>query len=227
MKKLLSSIITLVFFNVLIAQNIQKSVGEFTELKVFDLIEVELIKSDQDRIDISGENKEYVSVINKNGKLKIRMKLERRFAGNNTTVALYYTNIDVIDANEGATIFSNETIKQYELDLKTQEGGKIEVPVEVKFLNVKAVSGGIVTASGKAEQEKIAINTGGVCKTKELKTESVRVAIKAGGEAEINAIEQVDINIRAGGNVYVYGDPKTVKENKALGGRVKFMNKEQ
>lgn len=223
MKNFLSSIITLVCFSALTAQDIDKTVGEFTELKVFDLIEVELIKSDQDRIVISGDNKDYVSVTNKNGKLKIRMKLEKRFGGNNTTVALYYTNVDIIDANEGASIFSNETIKQYEIDLKAQEGGKIEVPVDVKFLNVKAVTGGIVTATGKAESQKVAINTGGICKAKDLNAENVKVAIRAGGEAEVNATELVDINIRIGGDVYVYGDPKTVKENKAIGGRVKIV----
>ena len=34
----------------------------------------------------------------------------------------------------------------------------------------------------------------------------------------------LDIKIRAGGDVYIYGDPKKVNESKALGGRIKRMN---
>ncbi|AXT18627.1 DUF2807 domain-containing protein [Flavobacteriaceae bacterium AU392] len=219
------SILALVFVTSLVAQNddIEKTIGEFTEVKVYDLIEVELIKSKEDKVVISGKNSEDVVVINKNGKLKIKMKLKEKFDGNNTTVALYYTNIETIDANEGAVIFSEDVIKQYEVDLKSQEGGKIEIPVNVKYLNIKAVTGGIVEVKGKAERQDISINTGGVSKTKEVKTETVKVAIRAGGEAEVNATELVDVNIRAGGDVYVYGDPKTIKENRIIGGRVKRM----
>ena len=38
-----------------------------------------------------------------------------------------------------------------------------------------------------------------------------------------SASELVDIKIRAGGNVFVYGDPKTIIENRVFGGRVKRM----
>lgn len=219
------SILALVFATSLVAQNdIEKTIGEFTEVKVYDLIEVELIKSKEDKVVISGKNSEDVVVVNRNGKLKIKMKLKEKFDGNNTTVALYYTNIETIDANEGARIFSEDIIKQYEIDLKSQEASRIDVPVNVKYLNVKAVTGGIVEVKGKAERQDISINTGGISKTKEVKTETVKVAIRAGGEAEVNATELVDINIRIGGDVYVYGDPKTIKENRVIGGRVKRMN---
>ena len=46
---------------------IEKSIGEFTELKVYDLIEVELVKSDKNKIVIKGNNNEDVLVNNKNG----------------------------------------------------------------------------------------------------------------------------------------------------------------
>jgi len=224
MKRILSTL-ALVFVTSLVAQNdIKKTVGEFTELKVYDLIEVELIESDQDKVLISGKNPEDVVVVNRNGKLKIRMNFEKKFNGNNTTVALYYTNIDVIDANSGASIFSKDVIKQYEIDLKAEKGGRIETPVDVKYLNIKSVTGGVVEATGKAERQDISINTGGVSKTKDVATETIKVAIRAGGEAEVNATELIDINIRAGGDVFIYGDPKTVKENKVIGGRVKRMN---
>lgn len=223
MKRILT-VLTILIASVAIAQNdIEKTIGEFTELKVFDLIEVELVKSDENKVVISGRNTEDLLVINKNGKLKIRMVLEKRFDGKNTTVTLFYTNFDILDANEGAIISSEDTIKQYEINLKTQEGGKVIVDLEVKIANIKAVSGGTIRTHGTAKTQDVTLNTGGVYEGKNLQTENTTVNIKAAGNAEVKASELVDVKIRAGGDVFVYGDPKTIKENLAFGGRVKRM----
>ncbi len=216
--------LTILITSTAIAQNsLEKTIGEFTELKVFDLIEVRLVISDENKIVITGKNTEDVVVINKNGKLKIRMILEERFDGKDTSVTLFYTTVDILDVNEGATISSVDTIKQYEINLKAQEGGKINVHLEVKIANIKAVSGGIIKAHGSATTQKVSLNTGGIYEGKNLQTETTTVIIKAAGNAEVNASELVDIKIRAGGNVFVYGDPKTIIENRVFGGRVKRM----
>ena len=112
MKHILTTL-AIVSSSLLVAQeSISKSIGEFSVLKAYDLVNVEMIKSDENRVEISGNNAEDVVVVNKNGKLKIRMNLDEIFDGNRTQVKLYYTSVDVIDANEGAFISSDETIEQ-------------------------------------------------------------------------------------------------------------------
>ena len=221
----LFTLLVLVYAVSLTAQNsIEKTIGEFTELKVFDRIEVEMIKSNENKVTISGKNNKDVVVNNKNGKLKIKLNIEKLFDGNNTKVTLYYTTVDVLDANEGAKIYSNDEIKQFELDLRSQEGGIINAVCDVSYLNVKAVTGGIVEVSGKSKKQNISLLTGGVFKGENNETENTEVSINAAGEAYINASKVVDIKIRAGGDVFVYGNPETVNESKVLGGRVKLMN---
>jgi hypothetical protein len=223
--KRLFTLLVLIFAVSLTAQNsIEKTIGEFTELKVFDLIEVEMIKSNENKVTISGKNNKDVVVNNKNGKLKIKMNIEKLFDGNNTKVTLYYTTVDVLDANEGAKIYSNDEIKQFELDLRSQEGGTINAVCDVSYLNVKAVTGGIVEVSGKSKKQNISLLTGGIFKGENNETENTEVSINAAGEAYINAGKVVDIKIRAGGDVFIYGNPETVNESKVLGGRVKLMN---
>jgi len=223
MKRILT-VLTILIASIAIAQNsIEKTIGEFTVLKVYDLIEVKLVKSNENKIIISGKNTKDVFVINKNGKLKIRMILEESFDGKDTSVTLFYTNVDVLDVNEGAIITSDDLIKQYEIDLKAQEGGKIKINLEVKIANIKSASGGIIQANGTATSQTVSLNTGGIYQGKGLQTENTKVNIKAAGEAEVKASELVDIKIRAGGDVFVYGDPKTIKESRVFGGRVKRM----
>lgn len=203
---------------------IEKHVGDFKELKVYDLIEVELIKSDENKVIITGENTDYVIVNNKNGTLKIKMELSKIFDGNDTKVKLYYTKVDIIDANEGVKIHSKDEIKQFEIDLKAQEGGSIDVIVDVNYANIKAVTGGVITASGSAKKENVKLLTGGIFNGEKLKSENSEVSINAAGEAYVNASKEVDVKIRAGGDVFVYGNPETVNESKVLGGRIKFMD---
>ncbi|WP_242158024.1 head GIN domain-containing protein [Aestuariivivens sediminis] len=223
--KTIITLLTMVITTAVFTQNeIEKEIGEFTELKVYDLIEVEMMKSNKNKVIITGENTDDVVVNNKNGKLKIKMSLEEIFDGAKTKVVLYYSDVDVIDVNEGATVHSKDIINQFEVDLKAQEGGSIQIPIDVKYANIKAVTGGIIKTNGSAVNQKIALFTGGVYKGSELKTEKTDVSINAAGEAYVNASKLVDIKIRAGGDVYVYGDPETINESKVLGGRVKRMD---
>lgn len=203
---------------------IEKTVGQFKELKAYDLIEVKLVKSTEDKISITGKNAVDVVIVNKNGTLKIRMNLEKAFDGNKTYVTLHYTNIDILDTNEGAYIYSDDTFKQFDLKLRAQEGGLIKLNVDNSFLDVKAVTGGNIETHGIVKKQKIVLNTGGIYQGEDVKTEETEVSIVAAGEAYVNASKSVDVKIRAGGDVFIYGNPETVNESKAIGGRIKRMD---
>lgn len=224
MKRLII-LFTILLSAVVNAQNpIEKSIGEFTELKVYDLIEVELVKSNEYKVIITGNNNEDVLINNKNGTLKIKMNINKLFDGNKTKVVLYYKTVDIIDANEGAKVYSKDAIKQYEIDLRAQEGGRIEVSVNVEYINIKAVTGGVIRTSGDSQSQKVALLTGGIYNGESLETTKTEVSINAAGEAHVNASKIVDVKIRAGGDVFIYGKPETVNESTVLGGRINRVN---
>lgn len=223
--KNLTLLAILLFSTSVFAQRIiDKDVGNFHTLKVFDLIEVNFIHSEENKVVIKGENVDDVKIINDNGKLKLRMHLEKRFNGQATLVEVYYTSIEALDVNEGAVIVSNEIIKQNTINLRAQEGGKIKVGLDVNTTKIKAVTGGIIEASGISRSQEISLNTGGIFNGKELVTENTKVAITAAGNAEINATNKVSVSVTAGGDVYIYGNPNEVNKKTFAGGRVKIMN---
>src|SRR5437868_5930277 len=80
---------------------VAKETGSFDSVKVFDKINLELIPSSENRIEITGNNAEEVELINKNGELKIRMPLGNMFDGDDIKAKLYFKNIQTIDASEG------------------------------------------------------------------------------------------------------------------------------
>lgn len=218
------TLIVLFLTTVIMAQSpINKDISEFSEVKVFDLINVTMIKSDKNQVVIEGRNRRDVEVINKNGRLKIRMDIEEAYDGDDTDITLYYTTVDIIDANEGAEITVQDPIEQFEIDFKAQEGAEITANVKATVANIRAVTGGIINLSGVSKRQNVTIFTGGVYEAENFKTESTKINVNAGGDARVNASELVHVKVRAGGDVYVYGNPKEIDQKTVLGGRVKRM----
>ena len=108
--------------------------------------------------------------------------------------------------------------------MRAQEGARLKIGLDVDKVDIKAVSGGIIETRGKAISQDITLNTGGVYEGKSFETKNTTVNIKAAGEADIYASKVVNAKVLAGGDVFIYGNPETVKENTTLGGRVKRMN---
>ena len=224
MKYIITLCLTLLTFSLFAQRTITKDVGDFNELKVFDLIEVTLIQSDENKVVIKGEHTDDVKIINQNGKLKLRMELETRFRGEDTYIEVYFTNIEIIDANEGAYIVGNEMIEQNSIELRAQEGGRIKVGLAVENTKVKAVTGGIVEVSGAGTNQEIKLNTGGIFEGREFETNRTEIGITAAGEAEINASDKVKVRITAGGDVDIYGNPREIDKKRVAGGRIRIID---
>ncbi len=205
-------------------EEVTQSLQKFTEVKGFDGLSINLIKSNENKAVITGANTNKVAIVNNDGVLKLRMQIGKIFSGYRTFVDLYYTEkLLIIDVNEDARITSQETIKQDVLELKAQEGGELDISAEVEQLLVKTVTGGVIKTSGTSDLQDVMINTGGVYEGKDLKTKFSTVNVNAGSRAEIHAFDYVKATVKAGGEVLVYGDPAKMEEKTVFGGKVTRM----
>jgi hypothetical protein len=190
----------------------------FDELKVFDQLNVTLVQSDENKVVVSGKNESSFETVNKNGVLKLRMKLTKMLSGEDTKVTLYFKNIKSIDANEGSIVSSKQIFKQTTMDLSSQEGAKIDVELDVENTSIKIYSGGIISLWGKAVTQKTTINSGGIFYAKDLVTSQTTVSVSAGGSADVNATTLVNAKVNAGGSISIYGKPKEIKQETFAGG---------
>ncbi|APX98938.1 head GIN domain-containing protein [Lacinutrix venerupis] len=221
--KYITTVVLLFMSIAIFGQNPKEmKVQDFNTVKVFDLIHISLVKANENKVIISGQDADDVEIISKNGILKVRMKFDRIFDGTKTFVAVHYTNLEVIDGNEGAKIVGNELIVQDKIELRAQEGAVLKIGLDVKNLEVRSVSGGIIATKGKAQSQEIVLNTGGIYEGREFETENTIVKIKAGGEADVNASETVDARVTAGGDIYIYGNPNNVTKKHTFGGKIEI-----
>lgn len=198
---------------------------DFTELKVYDRIIVTLVKSDENKLVITGDDKDEVEISEKGDLLKIKMEFDNFLDGNEAKATLFYNQeLSLIDANENAKIVSKETYQGKKTDIRGQEGGVIDLKLAVDYVYVRAISGSEITLTGKSNEQEITVNTGGKVYNKELNTSNTTVTVLAGGRADVKASSKVVAKVKAGGSIYIYGNPKNIEKNKVFGGKIKVMD---
>lgn len=199
---------------------VTKELGDFDTVKVYDKLSVKLIQSSENKVVIKGAREAELEAVNKNGVLKLRMPFPKLLSGNDLEVTLYYKHLELIDVNEGAEVISKEAIKATSFKVSAQEGGKINVDLNVDKLKVSSVSGGEITATGKADNLDASLGAGGYFLGSKLATSQTKVSVSAGGKADVNASTLVDAKVSAGGSIYIYGKPKQINQKTVLGGKI-------
>ncbi|MFL1894460.1 head GIN domain-containing protein [Aquimarina sp. 2-A2] len=206
-------------------QKTSSELQPFEELKVFDKINVILVRADQNRITISGPQKDEIAVVEKAGVLKLKMSLDNLWDEKDATkVTIFYTTVKTIDANEGASVLVKDSLVQESLKLSVQEGAKIKGKIVVKKLVSKAVTGGVIEVHGSSNNQDITIKAGGQYETQKLVSDSTHVSISAGGRASINAKLFVKATTTAGGTIKIYGSPRLIDSKKVFGGKIIEIN---
>ncbi|MHB0755669.1 head GIN domain-containing protein [Polaribacter sp. M15] len=223
MKKIIHILFLCVSLSMAAQSKVTKNLGDFSILKVYNGIELELIKSTVSKLEITGNKSEIVKIKNVNNTLKISLpfslKPENNLANGQVLVKLYYkNNIDIIDGNEGATITGKE-IKQDKLEVKSQERAFINLVVNVKHLEVKSISGGIIKLSGNTKNQTVDVDLYGIYNGFDLISKTnTSVNAGTGAKAEVTAGETLNAKVSFGGSIFYKGNPEVLKDKKVVGG---------
>ena len=182
-------------------------------MTVFDRIDVMLIPGNENIVQLDGKEAEEVELINKNGKLKIRMPLTKLLQGDNISVTVYFNNLIAVEANEGSRIACGEKIKTTTFDIIAKEGSEIKLNLDVEKLNARVSNGSKIIIEGKANNQNIVVKSGGTFEAQLFETKRTDISVKAGGGANIFATDLVDVELIAGGHVTIYSSPKQINQN--------------
>lgn len=204
-------------------EEINRNLGEFTKLSIYDGINVELIKSDENKVEASGENTRFVVVKNKNGSLKIRLNVQKRFSGDRTMVKLYYKNIYSFIAHEGSNIFSKDTIKQADLKIKGHTGSRIDIPVELNSISVTSTAGAKITLRGSSTYLEASSATGSEINARNMVIEDGEVSALSGSMVDVRAETSLEAIARIGGVINVHSKTERITEKVSLGGSVIYL----
>lgn len=205
-------------------QDISQQLSDFNEIKVFNGIEVLLIPSEENRIEITGHSKEKVKYSLVENRLELRLSLEHIWSEDNTVVKVFFRKLQVIDANENSVVQLNGEMLGSNLIFRAQEGASVFAKIDALKQSSKAVTAGQIHLSGKVREQEVQINTGGQFYGKNLKSQNTTVSISAGGNAEVYADEYCKATAKLGGTIRVFGNPDELDQKTSLGGDILEMN---
>lgn len=222
MKKIVFVIAFLASHFIFSQTTITKELGDFDKLKVYNGIELELIQSNEHKLEISGEKAEKVKVKNSNGTLKLTLKFPDLSADGKVNIKLYYNKeIKIIDANEGATI-TGKDLDQTQLEVKSQERAFINLVIKTKHLKVKSSSGGIIKLTGSSKNQDIDVDLYGIYHGYGLSvSDNTTIRAGSGAKAEVAAGETLNAKVSFGGSIFYKGNPEVIKDKKVAGGIIK------
>jgi len=220
-------LLTLLFSKFFFAQDLTKDLSSFTEIKIYDKINAELVKSEQNKIEIYGKLSPEVVIIQKNNELKVRLPIIKTLQGDEIRVKIYYNRtLTEIEAFEGSFITSTQTIKSPDLEITAKEGSEIKLDIETEDLEVKATTGGHIYLNGfvlgTMEAE---VKMGGTIDATKLKTKKTKVSVSMGGVANVYATDYAKAKTNAGGTINIYGNPSKTETKSFAGGTINLVEK--
>ncbi|MDG1805396.1 head GIN domain-containing protein [Flavicella sp.] len=222
MKKIIVAMFFLVVASATAQDIIEIDLEKFDKLKVYNGLNVNLIKSDQQKIEISGERANEILVKNKKGTLKISLDLLNSFNHQKVVINLFYnSNIAEMEAKQGAVIRSTDIFKQTQLTISAQEGAYIKLDMEVDYLTAKGITGGHFQLKGITETQNVSVVSGSSYEAFYLESNLATMYVSTGSTAQIQVSKALDAKAKLGGTIEFAGRPESVSTAESMGGKIK------
>lgn len=205
--------------------------SNFTGIEVFGPFDVELIKSDTEKVEIDYRQIDRDDVITEVRQGSVKLKLRNRHFMNDWNdnqyhksrymmVKIYYKELDRIQAQAGAVIFSKQYVKSKYLTIESSMGAEINLEVYAKKLEVVSNMGAVTELRGQSEYLDVKASMGGVLKASQLESKIVFAKAGMGAEVMVNAQEEIEASSSFGASIAYVGGPNVRHTSKSMGGEV-------
>ena len=151
------------------------------------------------------------------------VSLEKRFSGERTKVTLFYKTLYNIISHEGSNIFSKDTLKQADLNVKANSGSTQNFLVNLNTLNTVAATGANINISGKVEYHDTTVSTGAEINAEKLRTTETYATSTTGGVLNVSATKELEANSKLGGIINVHEKTDKITESISVGGVVNYL----
>ena len=210
----------------------QSNDHEIRELENFDQvtvamgIDLTLVHGDQNVAEVDVENIELDDVLTKvdGRRLVIKLKgMDLKFKKNvkkNVNVKLTYKELEKIQANSGASVYSDMAVTSELMEVIATSGATIELALESDKVMAKANTGSVIELEGECNQLIVSAGTGSEIDGRNFETNIVEAKANTGSELRVWAKEKLFAKANTGAEIKYKGDPK-VEKKKGTGGSVR------
>jgi len=153
------------------------------------------------------------------GTLKVTALKGIRNATSNK-VYVTVTDLENIKSSSGSNIFSEDSLKTANMEIKSSSGSNIRLSLESGELIISASAGSNIFLNGKAKSTNIKASSGSNIKAGDLHTENCDAKVSSGANIWIKVQNGLTAKASSGGNLFYSGEPNPLRMTKSSGGNI-------
>jgi hypothetical protein len=229
-----SIILSLLCFTSIIChgQDIKKSLSPFSGVLIKGSIEAELIKSNENKIEITLNNRkiEDVSIETKSDMLNIILKSSWGYSSwskkSRITAKIYHKEeLGSLIADSGSSMTVSSPLLNDIVSLKVEAGSSLNTQVENKQLTLYSGSGSTLTITGITQSADFSASAGSSIIAQSLKVDVAVAKASSGSTIKLQAINSLDAKSSSGSSIKCINQPINILNKKeSSGGSVSIKN---
>ena len=217
--------IIIISFSLMNAQQEREIIipADYNSIYVYQGIEVDLVKSDINKIILepSNEDPSTFGYKIKNRILKLRQRLDKNLSIGKVKVTIHNkSSIEIIKLFQGSIMKIKNPLIQTNVEIKVQEGSSLEGYIKADKIGVEVFSGGSADLKGETTVSEIIVSTGGIFSGEELFSKQLKVKATIGSLAHVRSSVLMNVKVSTGSTVRVYGQPKKIIQKTSFGGKI-------
>lgn len=197
-----------------------RNLDDFQSVYVWGNVDLELIKSNSNKLVISEVNTGTFNTEVKKGVLH----LNYNGVGEDTKVKaqLYYKELIGIIAKAAVILTSTKTLMFDSVSIRLSKGARGNLKIDAKKFDIVVLQGSRLEIQGKGKEGRIYCNAGGACHAKEFKIDNAEVRTVTGGEANVYVYGNLVASTHTGGRIFYFTEPKKISAKAVTGGVIRY-----
>ena len=203
----------------------RKISNDFVRISASRGLDVYITKSKNISLEVEADENlhELIETEVKNGTLYITATKNIRMASAKK-IHLSADNINEIQVNSGAEVYSENTFSSERLVLSVSSGAHAKMDLKVGDLTCDSSSGAGMDLRGEANTLSASSSSGGDIAAYELKAKECTAKASSGANIKLNVSYRFDGSASSGGNIKFKGNPEIIDKNNNSGGSVRQVN---
>lgn len=203
----------------------RKISNDFVRISASRGLDVYITKSKNISLEVEADENlhELIETEVKNGTLYITATKNIRMASAKK-IHLSADNINEIQVNSGAEVYSENTFSSERLVLSVSSGAHAKMDLKVGDLTCDSSSGAGMELRGEANTLSASSSSGGDIAAYELKAKECTAKASSGANIKLNVSYRFDGSASSGGNIKFKGNPEIIDKNNNSGGSVRQVN---
>lgn len=221
-KLILIALIAFVGFTNAQTQSDSRPLREFNVVKVSNSIKAELVKGDENKVDITASGIDVGKVETSVVGDALEVRLARgNYRNHSVKVVVTYVDIQGIEATSSAQVVSKSKIEAQEAYLASSNNAYLEAMVDAEKLNLEAATNSRIFIKGKVGQLEANAYTNAQIDGMNLVAENVNVLGNTTASISFTATSSINGSLATAAKIVYDGNPTEVNVKTGTGGSIK------